>query len=205
MQSKILSKRILLIIVLAGFTLSLATLFYFIQSPIWSGSAVSNENVITFLKQEQASSGLPVRLKIPKINVDASIEHVGVTSDGAMGVPKDPTGVAWFKFGPHPGETGSAVIAGHYGFWQNGKGSVFDDLSELKKGDVLSVEDEKGVITTFVVRESRRYDPKADASDVFGSSDGKAHLNLITCEGTWNKIQQSYSNRLVVFTDKKLE
>ena len=211
MQSKILSRRTLLIVALTGFALSLAFLFYFIpKSLIQSGSAPLIENTVASTKQEQASSGLhaspvgrPVRLKIPGINVDTVLESVGLTSQGAVDVPKGPTNAAWFDLGPRPGDNGSAVITGHYGLWKNGEESVFNDLNKLRKGDKLYVEDDKGVIISFVVRESRRYDPNADASDVFGSNDGLAHLNLITCEGVWDKVSKSYSIRLVVFTDKE--
>ena len=147
--------------------------------------------------------GLPVRLKIPKINVDASLDYVGLTPDGAVDVPRGATTAAWFDLGPRPGNNGDAVITGHYGPWKNGQGSVFDDLDKLKKGDSLSIEDEKGKIAIFVVRESKKYNPKDDAPEVFGSNDGKAHLNLITCQGEWNSNSLTYSQRLVVFTDKE--
>jgi LPXTG-site transpeptidase (sortase) family protein len=146
--------------------------------------------------------GLPIRLTIPTLHVDAAVEYVGLTPKGAMDVPTGPADVAWFTLGPRPGENGSAVIAGHYG-WKNGNPSIFDNVKKLRKGDTVSVVDDTGVTTSFVVRESRSYDPNADASDVFGSSDGKAHLNLVTCEGVWNTISQSYPRRLVVFTDKE--
>ncbi|PIZ82226.1 MAG: class F sortase, partial [Parcubacteria group bacterium CG_4_10_14_0_2_um_filter_41_6] len=42
-----------------------------------------------------------------------------------------------------------------------------------------------------------------DVPEVFNSSDGKAHLNLITCTGVWNKEDNAFSERLVVFTDKE--
>ena len=144
--------------------------------------------------------GLPTRLKIPSINVNATVEYMGLTPDGAMDVPKSPHNVGWYNLGPRPGENGAAVIDGHYGFK---KGSVFDNLHKLGKGDKLYVQDDKGMITTFVVRETLKYDSKADALDVFDSSDGKAHLNLITCEGIWDKVSRNYSKRLVIFTDKE--
>ncbi|HEY4488897.1 MAG TPA: class F sortase [Candidatus Paceibacterota bacterium] len=152
--------------------------------------------------QEKEDSGLPVRLIIPAITVDAPLEYVGLAPDGVMGVPESPDNGAWFEQGPRPGEAGSAVIAGHYG-WKDGKTAVFDNLHTLQKGDKLHVVNDRGEIVTFVVREIRSYDPQADAGEVFGSSDGRAHLNLITCEGTWNKTQNSYSKRLVIFTDKE--
>jgi len=143
-----------------------------------------------------------MRLVISNIAVDAAIEYVGVALDGTMGVPKGPDNVAWFQFGPRPGEVGSAVIAGHYG-WKDNRPAAFDKVFTLQKGDTLSVQDDKGKMITFVVRESRLYDPKGDANDVFVSTDGKAHLNLITCEGVWDAVSKSYSKRLVVFADKE--
>lgn len=204
MQSKILSRRTLLItFLIIGLTLFLALLFYFIpKSSTQSSSAIPVENVAAIPNPEQTGSGLPVRLKIPNINVDAHVEYVGLAPDGAMDVPKEHTDAAWFKLGSRPGENGSAVIAGHNG-WKNGKASIFDNLYKLQKGDKLYIEDEKGVIISFVVRESRQYDQEDDASDVFGSPDGKPHLNLITCEGVWDKVSETYSKRLVVFTDRE--
>lgn len=144
---------------------------------------------------------LPVRFKIPAINVDAAVEYAGLASDGTLAVPKGPADVAWFNLGTRPGESGSAVISGHYG-WKDGIPAVFDDLSMLRKGDKVYVVDETGTTTTFVVRELRTYGDTEVVADVFGSSDGGNHLNLITCKGVWNKTEKSYSKRLVVFTDK---
>lgn len=146
--------------------------------------------------------GLPVRLKIPGISLDSIIESVGVTSEGAMDIPKNQEDVAWFNHGQRPGEIGNAVIDGHYG-WKSKKPSAFDSLYKLRVGDKIFVEDDKGVVIPFVVRETRRYDESSKASDVFVSKDGKSHLNLITCEGQWDKVSKSYPNRLVVFADKE--
>jgi LPXTG-site transpeptidase (sortase) family protein len=201
---KTLSKRTLLITTLVGLILALAlVLLYISRKPAQNDPAPLTESITTIHESQKISIGLPVRLGIPKIHIDAAIERVGLTSQGDMGAPKGPDDVVWYKFGPRPGETGSAVIAGHYGRWLNGEGSVFDNLNKLKRGDKLYVKDEKGAVSTFVVRELRRYNPNGDDTDVFRSNDGKAHLNLITCEGVWNEAQKTYSNRLVVFADKE--
>jgi len=157
----------------------------------------------SFGELNSAQIGLSVRLKIPKINVDSTIEYVGLDKDGAMDVPKGPDVVAWFNLGPRPGENGSAVIAGHFG-WKENLPAVFDELHTLVKGDKIYVEDKNGVSTTFIVRESREFNPESDSKEVFSSDDGKSHLNLITCKGVWNQTEKSYSNRLVVFTDKEI-
>ncbi len=209
-MSKTLSRRKLLLVALAGLALCIALIWHFIQQSsnlpagkqVQSGSASPIQNAVTLPKHEKTSSELPARLKIPRINVDSAVEQVGLTPQGEMGVPKGPAGVAWYNLGPRPGEKGSSVIDGHFD-WENGLPAVFNNLYKLSKGDKLYVEDDKGATITFVVRESRSYDPQADAWGVFFSSDTKAHLNLITCQGAWDKAQKSYSNRLVVFADKE--
>lgn len=209
---KILSKRKLLIVIFAVIALFLELVFYVVlKNPIEAEPVLLVENAATFSLQEQTIVDLPdlpmarpMRLNIPKIKVDAAVEYVGLAPDGTMGVPKSSDDVAWFEIGLQPGGVGSAVISGHYG-WKNGKASAFDNLYKLRKGDNLYIENDDGEVISFTVRESRRYDPKADASDVFSSSDGKSHLNLVTCEGVWDKASGSYSKRLVVFADKEME
>lgn len=148
-------------------------------------------------------SQLPVKIVIPKINVNARIQGVGLTKNGKMEVPEKPEDTGWYSFGKRPGEAGSAVIAGHYGVWNDGKVAVFNKINKLNSGDKILVENGDGGLVSFIVRESREYDPTADASKVFYSSDGKSHLNLITCEGVWNNDSKSYSQRLVVFADQE--
>lgn len=215
MKSKISLKWPLLFISIAGIVFSSTMILWLTFNQLVEGSyaksaapasSQASQNIIPIqntVSLEQNISGLPVRLKIPKINVDSAIEHLGLTPDGAVGVPNGPVNTAWYDLGPRPGDNGSAVISGHFGYWENGSQGVFNDLYKLSEGDKLYIEDDKGKIVSFVVRESRSYDPKANALDVFNSSDGKPHLNLITCEGVWDKVSRSYSKRLVIFTDKE--
>ncbi|MDP3957897.1 MAG: sortase [bacterium] len=148
--------------------------------------------------------GSPVRLKIPKLSVDAGFQHTGLTSDGAMEIPDNIVDVGWFTGSARPGEHGTAVVTGHVAQIRGGimtKPGVFSDLNELRAGDTLYVQNDKGESITFIVRESRNYDPATNAIDVFTSKDNGVHLNLITCEGAWNPDQLSYTQRLVIFTD----
>lgn len=181
MQSKLSLKQ-------AVFVLAMISITFFL-------AVTSGEN------SKRISSGLPVHIKIVEIGVDAFVEQVGLTIEGDVDVPKGSTNAAWYNLGPHPGEIGNSVIVGHFG-WKNNTPAVFDNLSKLKKGNKIYVEDDRGITTTFVVREIKTYDPKANTSDVFNSNDNKSHLVLITCEGIWNKVSKDYPSRLVVFSDK---
>lgn len=146
-------------------------------------------------------TGAPARIQIPSIGVNALVEQVGLTAEGAMGVPRDPQNTAWYAFGPRPGDVGSAAIAGHVD-WFGGASAVFTDLHNLKAGDVITVVNDLGESVNFTVREIKLFDALADATEVFVSNDGSAHLNLITCDGVWNQETQQYSERLVVFADE---
>lgn len=95
------------------------------------------------------------------------------------------------------------MIDGHFGWWKNGQEAVFNNLSDLRKGDKVYITDTKEKITVFIVRELMIYDFDQNVPEVFISSDGKAHLNLITCGGLWDKSSQKYLKRFVVFTDKE--
>lgn len=151
-----------------------------------------------------SGNGSPVRIQIPKINVDAPFQYNGLNQDGSMEIPNNVIDVGWFTGSVRPGEKGTSVITGHVAQIRGGivtKPGVFFNLRDLRVGDTLAVTNDKGESITFVVRETRNYDPSADATDIFTSKDNAAHMNIITCEGTWNPDQLSYSQRLVIFTD----
>jgi LPXTG-site transpeptidase (sortase) family protein len=147
--------------------------------------------------------GIPVILTIPAINLSAQIEEIGLTPDGALDTPVGKANAGWYRLGRRPGEIGSAVVDGHFGQWADGSGSVFDELEKLKVGDAVYTKDADGNTTTFIIRETRSYESSIIVPEVFDSSDGLAHLNLITCQGIWDKAEKTFSHRLVVFTDKQ--
>ncbi len=169
-----------------------------------TGFPPKNTKKVISIKKEKINSVPILHFTIPALGIDTTIESVGLTSTGAMDSPVGPDTVGWFKFGTSPGEIGNAVIDGHSG-WKNNRPAVFDTLYKIKKGDKIYTTDEKGILTTFIVRAFHSFDPNEDASSVFISTDGIAHLNLITCSGVWNPITKSHSTRLVVFTDKEIK
>lgn len=145
--------------------------------------------------------GLPVRLKIAKLSIDANIVYLGLTKSGNMESPVKLEDLGWYKYGPHPGDRGTAVIAGHLdGVKEPG---VFVDLAKLQQGDSISVTDGNGQIASFTVSKTQVYSSNEQPKEVFGQTE-EAKLNLITCAGTWDAAQKQFSKRLVVFADKVL-
>lgn len=209
MKSKIAAKFLLFIFIGTGIIFSLILFLSSTPRPsvqdfyIKPALSASNQLIEDSVWQNLVKSEIPVRLKIPKIGVNVKLEQVGLTSQGAVGTPKSQLNAAWFNLWPLPGEVGSAIIVGHYGVFKNGVAAVFNNLYKLKPGDKIYTEDKEGKIITFVVRKFQIYNSNDTAVDVFNANDNKAHLNLITCEGIWDKVSKSYSKRLIVFADKE--
>lgn len=178
------------------------------QSDLLSGDAsgvktVNADTIPTSSTSPATTKSYPARLIIPKIKVDAPIDEVGITKTGAMGTPKGPSHAGWLDARAIPGATGTAVIDGHRG-WTGHIPAVFDDLHLLKAGDMIYVKNDQGTIIPFIVRRVKSYSPDADASEVFGAdATNGAYLDLITCEGVWIPSKKIYSQRLVVFAEKK--
>src|SRR6266536_4973505 len=55
----------------------------------------------------------PVRVTIPAIGVNASVQDVGLADDGSMGVPVGYADVAWYQLGVDPGQPGYSAFTGH--------------------------------------------------------------------------------------------
>ncbi|CAA9570155.1 MAG: hypothetical protein AVDCRST_MAG88-2256, partial [uncultured Thermomicrobiales bacterium] len=142
----------------------------------------------------------PVRLSIPTIEVDAEIERVGLTPDGAMDVPKGPWTVGWYAPGPPAGELGNAAMAGHVDYRSVGP-AVFWRLRELAPGDEVIVHRADGSGRRFVVTGVRAYyTDDIPLAEVFGPSE-RPGLNLITCTGQFSASARDYDRRLIVYTE----
>jgi LPXTG-site transpeptidase (sortase) family protein len=196
---KLSKQKIILAGLAIGSLVALSCFIWIYKTSLKVSEAPLAANVITI--NPIVITNPPIRLRIPSLSIDANIEYVSATPDGSMDVPKVASDAAWFDLGPHPGEIGSSVIDGHSGYKDN-RPAVFDNLYKLQKGDKVYVQDASGETTTFVVQDFKSYDQSSNASSVFTSSDGLAHLNLITCNGIWNPKLGTHSSRLVVFTNK---
>jgi sortase A len=202
------SRRAAVLVILAGAVAALAAGVYLLvapdggpESPAASAAELTDptEKPATPAAVPKITFALPVRLVIPKIGVDAAVEKVGLTSGHDMASPTRADTVGWYKFGPRPGNKGSAVIDGHSGYADD-REAAFDDLPKLKVGDKLFVKDATGKRLVFVVRRKVLYARNASAGEVFGSTKSR-RLNLITCTGSYDVAAGTHSKRLVVFAE----
>jgi LPXTG-site transpeptidase (sortase) family protein len=150
----------------------------------------------------RAATALPERLLIPKIGVDADIQHLGITSKGNMAAPNNFVDTGWYKYGTVPGDLGSAVIAGHEDNAISTPG-VFYDLNQLEIGDTMEVVGENGGSLTFRVvdKQIHPYNLTGPELEKIFNLEGKARLNLITCAGDWLPQAKTNDQRLVIYTE----
>ena len=149
----------------------------------------------TLVPEGPAPTGLTIR----GIDVDAPVEPYGVNrSTGEMDVPSNVRDVAWYQFGPSPGQPGSAVLAAHVDLASQGAG-VFFNLRDLEPGEIVEVDYDDGSRQTFRVEARVRYEKTAIPLDVIFATDGPPVLTLITCGGGFNPSIESYDSNVVVY------
>lgn len=139
----------------------------------------------------------PNRLIIQSLGINANVQETGITRNGNMGIPTNFTDVAWYKYGPAPGQPGSAVLDGHV---DNGLSlpGVFKRLDAIKTGDDIYVRDNSGLEKHFVVSDVQYFDYMQVPSETIFAKSGDPKLVLITCTGNWVKGARTYDKRLVV-------
>ncbi len=136
------------------------------------------------------------RLRIPSISIDAPLVPLGVDGNGTMQVPGNGTDVGWYSFSALPGQAGNAVLSGHLDTATSDR-AVFSRLKELKPGDAISVV-QGATQASFEVFWSKSWaDDQAPLALILGNAPSPT-LTLITCAGTFDRINRNYSNRLVV-------
>ncbi|EHR51894.1 sortase (surface protein transpeptidase) [Saccharomonospora marina XMU15] len=94
--------------------------------------------------------GIPVRLRIPAIDVDTdSVIELRRSPSGVTEVPGHARAVGWIEETRTPGERGASVLIGHVRFAY--ERAVFLRLAELRPGDKVAVGRADGSTAVFTV------------------------------------------------------
>jgi sortase (surface protein transpeptidase) len=145
-----------------------------------------------------AARSSPVSLRIPALGLAATVGPLGLNPDGTVQVPENPDHAGWYRFGPSPGQSGSAVILGHVDS-KTGP-AVFYRLRSLRAGNAIVVRLADGVVAHFRVDRVISYpNAKFPASKVY-SRNGPPTLQLVTCGGPYDHRARTYTANVVVYT-----
>ncbi|MFC8243573.1 class F sortase [Streptomyces chartreusis] len=140
----------------------------------------------------------PDRIRIPSIRVDAPLMGLGLTRNGSLDVPPaDRENLAgWYEAGTTPGETGTAVVAGHV---DNADGpAVFYRLGALRRGSTIEVARRDGGTALFSVDAVEVYDAKGFPDEKVYGAASRPELRVITCGGGYSRTT-GYRGNVVVF------
>ncbi|MEU0222356.1 class F sortase, partial [Streptomyces sp. NPDC006265] len=142
----------------------------------------------------------PRRVVAPRAGLDARITPVGVTDEGDMAVPDDPSVAGWYRYGPAPGSAeGSAVLVGHVDT-DTGALGEFRALYGVRRGDRVEVRRAGNEPVTYRVV-SRVTVPNEDLPPSAFRRSGAPILTLITCAPPFVPERGGYLSNLVVTAD----
>ena len=142
---------------------------------------------------------VPVKIRIPRIAVNAPVMKLGRDADGTVQVPPlaDHNLTGWYRYGPAPGQRGPAVVLGHVDSADGA--SVFYDLRNLRAGDRVYVTLADGKVAAFVVDGLQKVAKDAfPTASVYGKA-GYPSLRLITCGGPFDQATGHYVDNIIVY------
>lgn len=140
----------------------------------------------------------PVHIAIPSLGVSASVTKLGLNRDGSVQVPRNYSVPGWYKYGPAPGQKGSAVILGHVDSLKGA--AVFYHLKDLKLGSRVNVTLANHTIVRFAVIGLREYTKGKFPNRVVYGSRPYSALQLVTCGGTFDRATGHYESNIVAYT-----
>jgi hypothetical protein len=140
---------------------------------------------------------IPVSLTIGDIGLDAApIRAVGVGPTGEMEIPGAEE-IGWYRFGPRPGEAGSAVLAAHVAY--DGRDGAFRHLTDLQAGATFTITFDDGSSRAYeVVGAAQHAKDELPAADLFRRH-GTPGVALVTCGGAFDRSLNAYRDNVVVY------
>ncbi|SFT32921.1 Sortase family protein [Actinopolyspora lacussalsi subsp. righensis] len=159
-------------------------------------SAVSANTAIDqrFVPRQQA---LPVRVRIPALELVAPVDPLELTDEGRLAAPDSANRTGWWRAGPEPGEQGPAVIAGHVDS-RNGP-AVFYELDTLSPGNRVFVDRADGSTAVFRTYRSERHAKSDFPTNRVYAETAAPELRLITCGGVFDDRSGDYLDNVIVF------
>ncbi|MFF1507567.1 class F sortase [Streptomyces sp. NPDC058326] len=152
--------------------------------PARVAEAAAPAPVVSSVSVRPLGRSLPVRIQLPAAGVDTGpVLSLGLAADGTVEVPPvaDADRIGWYDKGVTPGETGPAVLIGHF---DTARGpAVLKDVSRVRVGDEITVTRADGTRAVFRIRELEQVDKKTfPTAKVYGDTE-RPELRVVTCGG----------------------
>lgn len=171
------------------------------------------ENIITYSDDTPDESSInnddryevpvdqPRKIVLPSIGASGLIQKMGIDQNNAIATPSNTNLAGWYINSVKPGEIGVSLIDGHVqGKYRSG---VFNKLHKLNFGDLIEIEFGDETIRRFsVVSVEILNVDEATKKMMAPYLNVTEQLNLITCGGIYNNLEQTYESRILVITKR---
>lgn len=147
--------------------------------------------------REVARSQVPVRLRIPSLEIDAPVAPVGKAADGTVEVPTRWEDVGWFDEGARPGEDGPVVLLGHLD--SKAGPAVFARLPQAPPGTVVEVVGNGGEVTRWRVERTEQHPKTRFPTEAIYLPALQPELRMVTCGGQFDRATGHYRDNIVVY------
>ncbi len=169
-----------------------------VTTPSWDYSPLSDHLSYDSVNDARMQAPNPATIRIPRLDVEASIIPLGLEEDGSIEVPENPEQAGWWLGGPEPGEMGPAVILGHVDSQEEGP-AVFFHLRYMEVGDKIHIDRVDGSTITYVVESTERHDKDEFPTDAVYGPTEQPTLRLVTCGGDFDFDVRTYEENVIVF------
>ncbi len=156
----------------------------------------------SIIAKRTVAPDLPRTITIKKINVYARVLTMGVLPSGALETPRNTNDTGWYKASSKPGEGGAGLIVGHVSGAVNA--GIFYNLKKLDVGDTITVERGDGVKIDYkVIKKEQVPSEQVDnAKLLLPVTVGKGGLNLMTCGGKYLSDKETFTDRVIIYTEQ---
>ncbi len=136
-------------------------------------------------------------MRIPRFDVDAAIENIGISDQNQLEVPDEPENVGWYGIyadrdrrpgGDYqkPGWGFNSLFSAHVDYWPDIQGPFYN-LADIELGDEIYVVMEDGKEYGYRVIKNQRWTvekiPTGDLIKADDRPEGDEWITLITCGG----------------------
>lgn len=163
-----------------------------------TGGTADQERGIPAFRSVRTYQGvaLPVRLRVPSVGIDTTLDRLGLAADGSIAAPSRWHVAGWYERGPRPGQAGPSVIVGHVD--SRSGPAVFFRLADLRAGAAVYVDRADGSSVRFRVTGHLQVPKNRFPAHLVYSPTLAASLRLMTCAGTFDASTGHYRDNIVV-------
>lgn len=166
---------------------------------IESNSLDETVNTPEMIATHKVATDAPRVLRIPSLEIEARIRHVGVSLSGEPVAPSNIFDAGWFEQNGKPNMPGAVLLNGHsIGPTKDG---VFATINRLKPGDLIEIELGNGSKVVYGVVKVQQYpinqvDMRAALQPIDPTQPG---LNLMTTSNRYSNRSENSRQQYVVF------